>query len=156
MIYITRYMFINGFYLLTITAKHVWQGSDYAFGLLKLLCCGSNRDTLENWFMLNIYFLQTKDFPLFWGHTFKYNIQAEKGQSTIKSDVFVFCFIFFIPLSQTICAINISDRTHQMKKTAVESQRERNALTCFNKKVQINNIKMETFSFHPPAYLPLF
>ena len=45
--------------------------------------------------------------------------------------------------------------THQMKKTATESQRERNALTCFNEKVQINIIKMETFSFHPPACLPL-
>ena len=42
--------------------------------------------------------------------------------------------------------------THQMK-TATVSQREQNALTCFNKKVQINNVKMET-SFHPPACLP--
>ena len=48
------------------------------------------------------------------------------------------------------------DCTHQMKKTAIESQRERNALLCFNEKVQINNIKMETFSFHPPACLALF
>ena len=48
------------------------------------------------------------------------------------------------------------NRTHQMKKTAIASQRERNALTCFNVKVQINNIKMETFSFHPPACLPHF
>ena len=47
------------------------------------------------------------------------------------------------------------DRTHQMKKTAIESKRKRNALTCFNEKVQINNIKMETFFFHPPACLPL-
>ena len=43
-----------------------------------------------------------------------------------------------------------------MKKTAIELQRERNALTCFNEKAQINNVKMENFSFHPPACLPLF
>ena len=46
--------------------------------------------------------------------------------------------------------------SHQMKMTAIESQRERNALTCFNEKVQNNNVKMETFPFHPPACLPLF
>ena len=46
------------------------------------------------------------------------------------------------------------DRMHQIKKTAIVSHRERNALICFNEKVQINNVKMETFSIHPPACLP--
>ena len=32
-------------------------------------------------------------------------------------------------------------------KTVIESHRERNALTCFTEKVQINNIKMEKFYF---------
>ena len=55
------------------------------------------------------------------------------------------------------CAgLSTRDRTHQMKKTAIVSQRERKALTWFNEKVQINNVKMETFSFHPPACQPLF
>ena len=55
------------------------------------------------------------------------------------------------------CAgLSTFDSTHQMKKTAIVSQRERKALTWFNEKVQINNVKMETFSFHPPACLPLF
>ena len=51
------------------------------------------------------------------------------------------------------------DCTHQMKchcesfcKIATVSQRERNALICFNKEVQINNFKMETFSFHQPVF----
>ena len=50
----------------------------------------------------------------------------------------------------------ICDRKHQMKKTAIVLQRERNALTCFNEKVQITNFKIETFSIHPPACLHLF
>ena len=44
----------------------------------------------------------------------------------------------------------------EMQKTVIVSQRERNTLTCFNEKVQNNNVKMETFVFHPPACLPLF
>ena len=44
------------------------------------------------------------------------------------------------------------DRTYQMKRTAIESQKERNALTCFNEKVQINNVKMGAFFYpHLPA-----
>ena len=30
-------------------------------------------------------------------------------------------------------------------------QRQRNVLTCFNEKVQIKNVKMETLSICPPA-----
>ena len=52
-----------------------------------------------------------------------------------------------------VCQCN---QMHEIKKTFIVSQRERNALTCFNEKVQINNIKMETFSIRPPACLPLF
>ena len=67
------------------------------------------------------------------------------------------CGISYMHQNSGACAgVCMCDRTHQMKKTVIASQRERNALTCLNKKVQINNIKMETFSFHPPACLPLF
>ena len=42
---------VTDFQLLTIFAKHstldVSQGSEYASGLLKLFCCGSERDTQE-------------------------------------------------------------------------------------------------------------
>ena len=31
-------------------------------------------------------------------------------------------------------------------------QRQRNVLTCFNEKVQIKTVKMETFSIHPPTW----
>ena len=31
-------------------------------------------------------------------------------------------------------------------------QRQRNVLTCFNGKVQIKTVKMETFSIHPPTW----
>ena len=56
-----------------------------------------------------------------------------------------------------VCAgVCACDRTHQMEKTAIVSQRERNSITCFNKKVQINNVKIETFSIYPPACQPLF
>ena len=48
------------------------------------------------------YSLQTKTFPLFWSHAWKYNIQANEGLakveekwSTIKFDVFVPSFSAF-------------------------------------------------------------
>ena len=124
----------------------------------------------------HIYSFQTKKFPLFWSHTWNTTFKLKKRQWTIEFDVFVLCFIFFMPLSQTISVINRNgnaifymhqnsgacasickcDRTHQMKKTAIVSQRERNSLTCFNAKVQISNVKMKTFFFHPPACLHLF
>ena len=59
-------------------------------------------------------------------------------------------------MSGACAGVCTCDRTHQMKKIAIVSQRERNALTCFNEKFQINNVKMKTFSFHPPACLPAF
>ena len=31
-------------------------------------------------------------------------------------------------------------------------QRRRNVSTCFNKKVQIKTVKVETFSIHPPIW----
>ena len=34
----------------------------------------------------------------------------------------------------------------------IVSQRERNALTCFNEKVQFKNVKMEPFSIRLPAF----
>ena len=46
---------VNDFQPLTINfVKHsildIWQGSEYAFGLLKLLCRGSKKDTREDWY----------------------------------------------------------------------------------------------------------
>ena len=91
-----------------IFAKHfildVWQGSEYYSGLLKLFYRGSKRDKQESWYMPNWlqYSLQMKNFPLFWSHAWKYNIQANKRltkikekRSTIKLNVFVLTFIFF-------------------------------------------------------------
>ena len=65
--------------------------------------------------------------------------------------------IFYMHQDSGACAgMCTCNCAYQMKKTAIELQRERNALTCFNEKAQINNVKMENFSFHPPACLPLF
>ena len=54
-------------------------------------------------------------FPLFWSHTWKYNIQpngssakVKKKLSIIQFDVFNLSFIFFIPMSQTTSVINRS------------------------------------------------
>ena len=64
--------------------------------------------------------------------------------------------IFYMHQNRGACAeMYTRNLTHQMKKTATESQRKRNALTCCNEKVQINNVEMKTFSFHPFACLPL-
>ena len=112
---------VNRFKSLTIFTKQsileVWQGSGYASGSFKLFCRGFNRDTREGWYMSNWlwYSLQTKNFPLFQCHTWKYNIQAnerltrvKEKQSTIKLDVFVLSFIFFVPMYQTKSFINRS------------------------------------------------
>ena len=65
--------------------------------------------------------------------------------------------IFYMYQSGGACAgVCACLRTHQMKKTAIVTQREINILTCFNDKIQINNVKMETFSISPPARQPLF
>ena len=65
--------------------------------------------------------------------------------------------IFYMHQTSGACAgVHTCDSTHQMKKTAFVSQRERNALICFNEKFQIKNVKMETFSFHPPDCLSIF
>ena len=100
------------------------------------------------------------------------------GSTTFKLkkrqfNYWIWCFVFFIPLSHTISVINrdgtcyflhaskqwcrcwhVHMRSHTSnKKTVIVSQKERNSLTCFNAKVQINNVKMEIFFFHPPACL---
>ena len=47
--------------------------------------------------------------------------------------------IFYIHRNSAACAgVCMCDRTHQMNKTPTKSQRERNALTCFNEKLQIH------------------
>ena len=74
-------------------------------------------DTREGWYIRSwlYYPLQTKNFPLFWSHSWKYDIQAndkltkvKEKLSTIKFDVIVRSLIFFVPMSQTISVINIS------------------------------------------------
>ena len=64
------------------------------------------------------------------------------------------CAIFYMHQISGGCAgMCRGNLTHQLKNTTIVSQRERNALTFFHEKAQINNVKMETFSFHPPASL---
>ena len=84
---------------MTISAKHsildIWQGSDYASGLLKLFCCGSKRDTPENWYMTNIYIrFKLSIFPYsevaYVSKTFK----LKKRQSTMEFGVFCALFYF--------------------------------------------------------------
>ena len=93
---------------MAISAKHpildVWQGSDFDSGLFKLLCCGSKGYTWKDWYIPNIYSLQTFPYSEFThgSATFK----LKKKWSTIDFDVSVLCFIFFIPLFQTISVIN--------------------------------------------------
>ena len=99
---------------------------------------------MPNWLQ---YSLKTKNFPLFWSHTLKYNIQANERLTkvkekweTIKFDVFVLSFIFFVPMFQTTSIINLSgkwyflhasnsgtcagvcvcDQTYQMEKTSMQ------------------------------------
>ena len=69
----------------------------------------------EDWQMANWleYSLQTKNFSLFWSHTWKYDIEAnerltkvKEKWSTINVDVFVLSFIFFVPMAQTISVKN--------------------------------------------------
>ena len=63
--------------------------------------------------------------------------------------------IFYIHQnSGAYAGVYTCDRTYQMKRTAIESQKERNALTCFNEKVQINNVKMGAFSLHTCQLVP--
>ena len=60
--------------------------------------------------------------------------------------------IFYMHQNSGACVgMCTCDCTHPMKKTVIVSKRERNSLTYFNVKVQINNVKMETFFFCPPA-----
>ena len=83
-------------------------------GLLKLFCLGSKRNTQEVWYMSDwlYYSLQTNNFPLFWSHARKYNIQAnekltkvKEKWSTNKFDVFVYLFIFFKCHKQKWCVL---------------------------------------------------
>ena len=75
---------------LTIFTKHsildIWQGSEYASGLLKLLCRDSKRDTREGWYMSNWlnYLHQNKNFPLFRSHKRKYNNKASERLTKVK------------------------------------------------------------------------
>ena len=93
---------------MTIFTKHfildVWQGSKCASGLLNF-CHGSKRNIWEGWYLPNwwYYSLQTENIPLFWSQTWKYIIQANQGLMqikekwlTIKFDVSVFSFLFFV------------------------------------------------------------
>ena len=67
--------------------------------------------------------------------------------------------IFYMHQNSGGCAgMCTCDHTHPSNEEYCHcvTERERNSLTCFNAKVQINNVKMETFFFDPPACLHLF
>ena len=92
---------VNGFYLLTISAKHsilgVAQDSDYASGFLTFFAVvlrGTHQKIdICNMYATHTYSLQTKNFPLFWGHTCKYNIQAK--EKAINHWIWCFCVLFY-------------------------------------------------------------
>ena len=131
-------------------------------------------DTLENWYMPNIYICsKLRIFPYskvrHASTTFKLKIR----QSTIEFGV---CFVlfFFIWLSQTISVINRNDmryflhasnsggvclRVHLRLRTSNEDchwvTKGKKCFNCLNETVQINDIKTKNFSFHPLACLPL-
>ena len=115
----------NDFQLLTIFAKHsildVWQGSEYASGLLKLFCPGFKKDTREYLLYIKLIIVFTQHFSLILKSysTWKYNIQANESITKIKEkwtiiqfDAFVLCFIFFIAMPQTISVIDRSGMCH--------------------------------------------
>ena len=130
----------------------------------------------KRWYMPKYIRSKLRTFPYSKVTHGSTTFKLKKKQWTIEFVVFVLCFNFFIPLSQTISVINRDGTCYFLhaskqwcrcwhvhmgshtsnKKTAIVSQKERNSLTCFNVKVQINNVKMETFFFHTPACLHLF
>ena len=92
---------------MTISEKHsildVWQGSDYSSGLLKLLC-HSSRGIHEKTDICQTYIRsKLRTFPYSEVTHGSTTFELKKRQWTIEFDVFVLCFIFFIPLSQTMC-----------------------------------------------------
>ena len=88
--------------------------------LLKLFCCSSKRDLEEGWYIPNWWFTDcevftlSKEFSIIL-ESWKYNTQANKRLTkvqekwpTIKSDIFVLSFIFFIRVT-VISVMNRSD-----------------------------------------------
>ena len=73
-------------------------------------------------------------------------------------EIFTSIFLQFacikIVVHVLVCACVIAHI--KWRRLPLSHKRERKALNCFNEKVQINNVKMETFSFYPPACLPIF
>ena len=110
-------------------------------------------DTRKGWYMPNwlYYSLQTKKFPLFWSHTWKYNIQANKRLRRVKKNnqllnlMFLFFLSFFhFNVSDNKChkhkrhmlfftriklvALVLAwarDHTHQMEKTRVTIKKKK-------------------------------
>ena len=101
---------VNGFYAMTISTKHsildVWQSSDYAAGLLKLLCHGSREIHGKTDICQTYIPSKLRTFPYSEVTHGSRIFKLKKSQWTIEFDVFVLCFVFFIPLSQTISAIS--------------------------------------------------
>ena len=88
-------MTFKDFQPLTIFAKqfilYVWQGSEYASGLLKLFCPGSKRDAQECLLYISLIIVFTPN-----------KIQVNRSITKIKEewsiiqfDAFDLCFIFF-------------------------------------------------------------
>ena len=99
---------------MTIFAKNsilgICQGSEYASGLLKLTSHSSTIvDTQEGWYMPNWlkYSLLAKNFPLFWSHSWTYNIQANKKLTKVKES--------FHSFFHSLCYIVLDNKCHKHK-----------------------------------------
>ena len=98
----------------------VWQGSEYASGILKLFRHGSKKDKGEHLIYPKFIMVFTLNWefpaPIFWSHTWKYKIQANESLTKIKEKWSNIQFDS-IPMSQTISVINRSganySQTHQ-------------------------------------------
>ena len=96
----------------------VWQGSEYASGLLSCIVMvlrGFNIERLiyAKLVIYSMHSLQTKNFPLFWSRTWKCNIQVSEKPTKVKKKgwpwnltFFVLSFILFVPMSQNVSVTN--------------------------------------------------
>ena len=80
---------------------HVWQGSEYGSGLLKLPCCGSRR-------CMQTFDIYQTDYtnhsklsipPLLWRHTWKYSTQDSESLTKVKENDQLFNLMFLMFLS---------------------------------------------------------
>ena len=100
---------------MTIFTKHAisnaWHGSEYTSGLVKLFCCGSQRDTQDCLIHVKLIIVFTPNFQfspiqrvIHGSTTFKLkkrSTKVKRKMTAIQFDVFDLSFIFIIALSQT-------------------------------------------------------